>query len=99
MIMCKRLPMAFLVAVIGFLGIEAGGHLWAPGQISFVPAAEAVVGRPLTPVSVAGRGQGVIALTWGSSGLHEPLETLRDAGDSRSSRRLRRGSEPGPQEG
>ncbi len=52
--MCKRFGIALLVAIVGFLGLEVGGRLWAPAEFGFVPTAEAVVGRPLTPVSVAG---------------------------------------------
>jgi hypothetical protein len=45
----------FLVAgaiVIG--GSELGERLSIPGIHSMIPTAEAIVGRPLTPVSVAG---------------------------------------------
>ncbi|POF43277.1 hypothetical protein B0D71_00185 [Pseudomonas laurylsulfativorans] len=34
--------------------LEVGETLSIPGVHSFIPQAEAVVGRPLTPVSVAG---------------------------------------------
>ncbi|PYY71871.1 hypothetical protein CRX42_03910 [Pseudomonas jessenii] len=34
--------------------LELGETLSIPGVHSFIPQAEAVVGRPLTPVSVAG---------------------------------------------
>ena len=52
--MCKRFGIALLVVLIGALCLDVGGHLSAPGEFSFVSTAEAVVGRPLTPVSVAG---------------------------------------------
>jgi hypothetical protein len=52
--MFKRFGISLLIAIIGFLCLEVGGRLWAPGEFGFVPTAEAVVGRPLTPVSVAG---------------------------------------------
>jgi len=52
--MSKHLGIALLVALIGVLCLEVGGSLWALREFSFVPTAEAVVGRPLTPVSVAG---------------------------------------------
>jgi hypothetical protein len=52
--MGKRFGMAVLVVVLWVLCLDVGGHLWAPGEFSFVAPAEAVVGRPLTPVSVAG---------------------------------------------
>lgn len=40
------------IAVIG--GSELGERLTLPGFQSLIPTAEARVGRPLTPVSVAG---------------------------------------------
>jgi hypothetical protein len=43
------------VAVIG--GAEIGARLSVPGFHSLIPTAEARVGRPLTPVSVAGVGR------------------------------------------
>ena len=46
---------ALLVAVITMSGAtELGEHLYVQGTPGFVTTAEAVVGRPLTPVSVAG---------------------------------------------
>jgi len=54
MTMTKRCA-AFLVAgVLVILGAEMGERLSIPGVHSLIPTAEAVVGRPLTPVSVAG---------------------------------------------
>ena len=52
--MCKRFGIALLVVMIGALCLDVGGRLLAPGEFGFVSTAEAVVGRPLTPVSVAG---------------------------------------------
>ena len=52
--MGKRFGIALLVVLIGSLCLDVGGHLLAPGEFGFVSTAEAVVGRPLTPVSVAG---------------------------------------------
>lgn len=52
--MVKLFGISLLVAIIGVLCLEVDGRLWAPREFSFVPPAEAVVGRPLTPVSVAG---------------------------------------------
>jgi hypothetical protein len=54
--------MNFLWKSCGFLlvgfalmcALELGESLSIPGVHSFIPQAEAVVGRPLTPVSVAG---------------------------------------------
>jgi hypothetical protein len=43
-----------LTGLVGFLGLEAAERWSTPGATSFVSAAEARVGRPLTPVSVAG---------------------------------------------
>ena len=43
------------IAVVG--GAELGERLSVPGVHSLIPTAEAVVGRPLTPVSVAGVGR------------------------------------------
>jgi len=52
--MGKRVGIALLIVIIGSLCLDIGGHLSAPGDLGFVSTAEAVVGRPLTPVSVAG---------------------------------------------
>ena len=54
MTMFKRLGAVLLGGMIGIFGIELAGRLPIPGVSSFVSTAEAVVGRPLTPVSVAG---------------------------------------------
>lgn len=50
----RKLKIALLAGIVGLSGIEAGSELSIPGVYSFVPTAEARVGRPLTPVSVAG---------------------------------------------
>jgi len=54
--MSKLKPVAvFAIATaIIVLGAEVGEQLSIPGINSLVPRAEAVVGRPLTPVSYAG---------------------------------------------
>ena len=52
--MLKRLGLVLVVALVGAVGIEIGGKLAAPGEAGFASRAEARVGRPLTPVSVAG---------------------------------------------
>ena len=45
----------FLVALtVSLIALELGERLSIPGVHSFLSTAEAVVGRPLTPVSVAG---------------------------------------------
>jgi hypothetical protein len=52
--MFKRLGFAALLA-LAFAGtIELGGQLAMNGEVGFVSRAEAIVGRPLTPVSYAG---------------------------------------------
>lgn len=52
--MLKRLGLVLLVALAGAVSIEVGGKLVSPREFGFVSRAEARVGRPLTPVSVAG---------------------------------------------
>jgi hypothetical protein len=52
--LCRRLVLSTAVAIIAALCLEVGGNLLAPGGFHIVSTAEAVVGRPLTPVSVAG---------------------------------------------
>jgi hypothetical protein len=52
--MIKRLGLlAFATLAVGF-AVELGGHALAPGQIGLVTPAQAIIGMPLTPVSVAG---------------------------------------------
>jgi len=52
--MIRRLGLlAFTTLALG-LAIELGGHVIAPGKLGAVSQAQAIVGRPLTPVSVAG---------------------------------------------
>jgi hypothetical protein len=53
MTLSKRFGILVLGAV-GLIAIELGGRLAIPGVHSIVSTAQAVVGRPLTPVSVAG---------------------------------------------
>jgi len=50
----KRLGLMALVVTVVFIGSEIGSQLAVPGIQSAIPEAEAIVGRPLTPVSVAG---------------------------------------------
>ena len=45
-----------LAAVVGLVGLELGAELGVPG-VSVVSEAQAIVGRPATPVSVAGVGR------------------------------------------
>jgi hypothetical protein len=42
------------VVMLGLLAMEVGERLSVPGVSGYVATAEARVGRPLTPVSVAG---------------------------------------------
>ena len=52
--MLKRIGIGLLVTIIAALCLELGGCLLALGEFGIISSAEAVVGRPLTPVSVAG---------------------------------------------
>ena len=52
----KNLAVVWLAAVVGMVGLELGAELGIPG-IAVISNAEARVGRPLTPVSVAGVGR------------------------------------------
>jgi hypothetical protein len=54
MTMGKRIGMLLLAAMIGVLCLELSERFSTPGIYGFVSNAEAIVGRPLTPVSVAG---------------------------------------------
>lgn len=52
--MSKQLGIFVLTGIIGVCGLELGERLSIPGVHGVVSSAEAIVGRPLTPVSVAG---------------------------------------------
>jgi hypothetical protein len=52
--MFKRFTLAAAAILLGALVLDAGHSLVTPGSSSFIGSAEARVGRPLTPVSVAG---------------------------------------------
>ena len=52
----RRIGFALLVSALGVAALELGA-LVVPAMPRFVLEAEAVVGRPLTPVSVAGVGR------------------------------------------
>lgn len=54
MTMTKKLRMILLAATAGLIGFGASEQLTFPGLSGLVSLAEARVGRPLTPVSVAG---------------------------------------------
>ena len=52
--MLKLIGFVLLAGVMGALCLELGEKVGIPGVHGLVSPAEATVGRPLTPVSVAG---------------------------------------------
>ena len=54
MTMFKHIGVLSLAVIIGAFCLQLGERLSLPGVSGFVSTAEARVGRPLTPVSVAG---------------------------------------------
>jgi hypothetical protein len=54
MTMFKRIGVVLLAVTIWSFCLELGERFAIPGLPSFVATAEAVVGRPLTPMSAAG---------------------------------------------
>jgi hypothetical protein len=50
----KKIGIVIFAGIVGLCGLGLGERLSISGVPSFVSTAEAVVGRPLTPVSVAG---------------------------------------------
>ncbi len=54
MTLSKQFGILLFAGVIGLYGLELGERLSISGVRSFVSTAEARVGRPATPVSVAG---------------------------------------------
>ena len=52
--MLRHIFFGLLAMIIGVICLGLGERIEIPGVHSFVSTAEAVVGRPLTPVSVAG---------------------------------------------
>lgn len=50
----KIFGIVLIAGIIMVFGFEIGEQLSVPGVQSLIPTAEAVVGRPVTPVSVAG---------------------------------------------
>jgi hypothetical protein len=52
--MVKRIRILVLVALFGILCLELSGRFLPSGMNGFVSTLEAIVGRPLTPVSVSG---------------------------------------------
>ena len=57
MSLSKRVGMFLIAGIIIIAGSEWGERLSIPGVHSVIPTAVARVGRPLTPVSVAGVGR------------------------------------------
>jgi hypothetical protein len=54
MTLSKQLRIVLMTGVVGMGGLELGERLSVSGVYSVIPSAEARVGRPVTPVSVAG---------------------------------------------
>jgi len=52
--MFKRIGVLLLAGIVGAFCLELGEKVGIPGVHGLVSPAEATVGRPLTPVSVAG---------------------------------------------
>jgi hypothetical protein len=50
----KRIGLVLMAFIIGAICLELGERVSVPGISGIVTSAEARVGRPLTPVSVAG---------------------------------------------
>ena len=54
MTVSKKICLVLIAGLLGLGGLELGAQLSVPGMHSFISTAEARVGRPMTPVSVAG---------------------------------------------
>ena len=54
MTMSRKLKIVLFTLIAGFLGLQVADRLSSPGSSGFVSSAEARIGRPLTPFSVAG---------------------------------------------
>jgi hypothetical protein len=54
MMMLKRVGVGLMAIIIYAICLEIGERSEIPGVHSFVSTAEAIVGRPLTPMSYAG---------------------------------------------
>jgi hypothetical protein len=50
----KRFGLALSALLLGLLTVEVGERFSVPGISGYISTAMAIVGRPLTPVSVAG---------------------------------------------
>jgi hypothetical protein len=53
MTVSKKLAIGLVTGVVSFIGLQAADNI-TPGSLNIISTAEARVGRPLTPVSVAG---------------------------------------------
>jgi hypothetical protein len=54
MTVSRKLRIIVLAGAVGLIGLGASERLALPGAKSLISTAEARIGRPLTPVSVAG---------------------------------------------
>lgn len=52
--MAKRFGMIVVALVLASAAVETGASLMATGEFGLASPAQAIVGRPLTPISVAG---------------------------------------------
>jgi hypothetical protein len=50
----RRIAFLTAVTIVGVGSLQLIAHITAPGNFTLISSAEAVVGRPLTPVSYAG---------------------------------------------
>ena len=57
MTVSKRFGILLTAGIIGLGGLALGERFSIPGVHGVISSAEAIVGRPLTPVSVAGVGR------------------------------------------
>lgn len=55
--MLKKAAIVIVTGIVGFGWLHLGERFSISGETSFVSTAQARVGRPLTPVSVAGVGR------------------------------------------
>jgi hypothetical protein len=54
MTVSRKLRIVVLAGAVGLFGLGASERLVLPGGKSLISTAEAIVGRPLTPISFAG---------------------------------------------
>lgn len=52
-----RVTLVLVAGLIGLCGLQLGDVRTGGGGIAIVQEAEAIIGRPLTPVSIAGVGR------------------------------------------